>query len=206
MRTKTIILGAIAALAFATLSANAGNRATHQAQGSLVSLVAATTTMDRADREAAATATRNATHAEATGAVQKPVAAAKPAPKVAVSAACQDAINNLKALRQADAAEDAAEKAAATQPPSAAAIEVDKAEDAAETQQWRTALLAARSACLPHRSAACQAAIAALQALKANGREDWHQWSDLRNVSLQGQLASLRTAVGSVATACGDRD
>ena len=42
MRIKSIILGAIAALALVTLSANAGNRATPLAQGSLVSVVAAT--------------------------------------------------------------------------------------------------------------------------------------------------------------------
>src|ERR1700682_6553597 len=106
--TKTIILGAITVLALATLSANAGNRATHYVQGSLVSLVAASTTVARADREAATTAASAATHVEATEAVVRPVVATKPAPKLAVSAACQDAINNLKALRQADAVEDAA--------------------------------------------------------------------------------------------------
>jgi len=89
VRTKTIILGAIAALAFATLTANAGNRATTPAQGSLVSLVAATTTVAKADRDAATAARPAATHEEATEAVQKPVVAAKPAPKITVSAACQ---------------------------------------------------------------------------------------------------------------------
>jgi hypothetical protein len=138
--------------------------------------------------------------------------AAKPAPKIAVSAACQDAINNLKALRQADVAEDAAEKAAATQPPTASQIEADKAEDAADKLQWKTALLAARTACLPQTSAACQAAIASLQALKGNGVDDWRQlvdhrqWADLRNVNWQAQFAGLRTAVAAVATACGERD
>jgi hypothetical protein len=207
VRTKTIILGAIAALALVTVSANAGNRATHQAQGTLLSLVAATTAVTKADREVMATAAPAASHAAAIEAVQKPIAAVKPAaPRVAVTAACQDAINTLKALRQAESSEDAAERAAATKPPSATAIEADKAEDAAEKQQWRAALLAARTACLPQPGVACQAAITALQALKANGVEDWRQWSDLRNINWQGQLASVRTAVGSVATACGDRD
>ena len=212
MRIKTIILGAIAVLALATLSANAGNRATHQVHGSLVSLVAASTAVARADRDAASAAKPTATHEEAIEAGQKPVVAAKPAPKITVSAACQDAINNLKALRQADAVEDAAERAAAKQPPSASAIEADKAEDAADKQQWRTALLAARTACLPQPTAACQAAIAALQALKANGVEDLrnlgdpHQVSDLRNVNWPAQLAGLRSAVAVVATACGERD
>ncbi len=210
MRTKTIILGAIAALALVTLSANAGNRATPQAQGTLVSLVAATTTVARADRDATATAAATAIHAEAVEAVTKPVVAARPVPKVTVSAACQDAINTLKALHQADVAEDTAERAAAGQPPSASAIAADKTEDAAELQKWQTALLAARAACLPQPNAACQAAIAALQALRANGADDWRQWieqwQDLRTVNWTAQLASLRTAVSAVATACGERD
>jgi len=142
--------------------------------------------------------------------VQKPVVAARPAPKVVVSAACQDAINKLKALHQADVAEDTAERAAAGLPPSASAIAADKAEDAAEAQPWQSALLAARTACLPQPSAACQAAIAALQALKANDADDWRQWiaqwQDLRTVNWTAQLASLRTAVSAVATACGERD
>ena len=204
MRTKTIILGAIAALALATLTANAGNRATHQVQGSLVSLVAAATTVTKTDRDVASAAAKGATNEESTEAVQKPVVAAKPAPKITVSTDCQNAINALKALRQADATEDATERATAKQPPSASALEADKAEDAADKQQWRTALLAARSACVPQPSAACQAAIAAVQALKDNG--DRGEWTDLRNVNWPADLASLRTAIGVVATACGERD
>jgi hypothetical protein len=88
VRTKTIILGAIAVLALATLSANAGNRATPHVQGSLVSLVAASTSVAKADRDAATTAASAATHAEATEAAVKTVVAAKPAPKVAVPGAC----------------------------------------------------------------------------------------------------------------------
>src|SRR5207302_712183 len=102
VRIKTVILGAIAVPALVSISANAGNQVTHQAQGSLVSLVAATTSVARANREATATAAataaaRTATHEEATEAVQKAVVVAKPAPKIAVSAACQDAINTLTA-------------------------------------------------------------------------------------------------------------
>lgn len=205
MRTKTIILGAIAALALATLTANAGNRATHQVQGSLVSLVAAATTLTKTDRDVASAA-KSTAQEETTEAVQKPVVAAKPAPKITLSTDCQNAINNLKALRQADATEDAAERAAAKPPPSASALEADKAEDAADKQQWRAALLAARTACVPQPSAACQAAIAALQVLKGNGIDDVGELSDLRNVNWPTQLAGLRTAVGTVATACGDRD
>jgi hypothetical protein len=204
VRTKTIIFGAIAALALATLTTNAA--ATKRVQGSLVSLVAATTTVAKADRDAASAAAPTATHEESTETPQKPVVAAKPVPRITVSTACQDAINNLKARHQADVTEDAAERAAAQQPPSASALEADRAEDAAERQQWRTALMAARTACLPQPSAACQAAIAALQALKDSGVEDLREWTDLRNVNWPAQLASLRTAVAAVATACGDRD
>jgi hypothetical protein len=205
VRTKTIILGAIAALALATLTANAGNRATHQVQqGSLVSLVAAATTVTKTDRDVASAAEKAATREPSTESVSKPVVAARPAPKITVSTACQDAINNLKALRQADATEDAAERAAAQQP--ATAVEADKTEDAADKQQWRAALLAARTACVPQPSATCQAAIAALQALKGNGSDDVRELSDLRNVNWPTQLAGLRTAVGTVAAACGERD
>jgi hypothetical protein len=153
-----------------------------------------------------------ATHQEATETLQKPVVAAKPAPKLTVPAVCQDAINNLKAMHQAEVTEDVRERAALQQPLSASAIEADKAEDAIENQKWQTALLAARTACLPQPSAACQAAIAALQALKTNGAEDWrqliaeHQFSDLRNIDWTAQLASLRSAVSAVAMACGQRD
>jgi hypothetical protein len=201
VRTKTIILGAIAALALATLTANAGTRATHQVQGSLVSLVAAVTSVTKTDRDVASAAAKGAQE-ESTEAVEKPVVAAKPAPLITVSTDCQNAINNLKALRQADATEDATERAAG--PPSASAREADKAEDAADKQQWRTALLAARTACVPQPSAACQAAIAALKALKGNGAEG--ELTDLRNVNWPAQLAGLRTAIGVVASACGERD
>ena len=203
MRTKTIILGAIAALALATLTANAGNRATRQEPGSLVSLVAAATTLTKTDRDVATAAAKTAALKGSTEAVRKPVVAGL-APKITVSTDCQNAINSLKTLRQADAAEDPAERAAAPQP--ASGVEADKAADDAENLQWRTALLAARSACLPQPSAACQAAIAAIQALKGNGTEDLGERADLRNVNWTADLASLRTAVGVVATACGERD
>ena len=203
MRTKTIILGAIAALALATLTANAGNRATHQVQGSLVSLVAATTTVTKTDADVAAA--KSAILKESTEAARQPVVAARPAPKITVSTDCQNAINALKALRQADAAEDTTERAGA-QPPSASALDADKAEDATEKQQWRTALLAARGACVPQPNAACQAAVAALQAFKGSGAEDLRKSTDLHNVDWSTQLAGLRTAVGVVASACGERD
>lgn len=206
MRTKTIILGAIAALALATLTANAGNRGTHQVPGSLVSLVAAATTVAKTDSDVASAAAKGATNEESTEAVQKPAVAAKPAPKITVSTGCQNAINALKALRQADATEDATERATAKPPPSASVLEADKVEDAADKQQWRAALLAARTACVPQPSAACQAAIAAVQALKGNGTGDSGESTDLREISWPADLASLRTAIGVVATACAERD
>ena len=51
MRTKTIILGAIAALALATLSVNAGNAPQRSAQGSAMSLVVGTAAIAKADRD-----------------------------------------------------------------------------------------------------------------------------------------------------------
>jgi hypothetical protein len=205
VRTKTIILGAIAALTLATLTANAGNRATHHVQGNLVSLLAATTTVTKIDADVASAAAKRAILKESTEAARQPVVAARPAPKITVSTDCQNAINALKALRQADAAEDTTERAGA-QPPSASALDADKAEDATEKQQWRTALLAARGACVPQPNAACQAAIAALQAFKGSGAEDLRKSTDLHNVDWSTQLAGLRTAVGVVASACGERD
>jgi len=175
VRTKTIILGAIAALGLATLSVNAGNAPHRSAPGSAMSLVAGTSAIAKADRDevsaARTTSTVKTTASSATTeAAEKPeveVEDEAEAPKGPVSPACQTAIDNLKALRQADVAEDAAEKA---QPPSA---DADKAEDMAERQHLRDAVIAMRTACLPQPSAACQAAIANLKALRqADAAED----------------------------------
>src|ERR1700694_5428898 len=105
---KGIVLGAIAALAMATLTAtaSAGTTSAHRVSGSLVSLVAATTTVTKAaNREAEAAAGRStATEKKATEAPENPfVAAIKSVPPSGqVSAACQQAIDALKAMRQAD--------------------------------------------------------------------------------------------------------
>jgi hypothetical protein len=206
VRTKTIMLGAIAALALATLSANAGNPATSRAQGSVVSLVAATAAVARADREAALAGAQSATHEEA---VQKPVVATKPAAlKVAVSADCQTAINNLKALRQADVAEDASEKAN----PSA----TDPAEDKTEAGNLRNALTAVRTACLPQPSAACQTALASLKALRdADVTEDASEKAGQTSVAPESAAAKAediaetqgrQNAEMAVRTACGERE
>jgi hypothetical protein len=208
VRIKAIVSGAVAVLAMATLTANAGTTATHHVSGSLVSLVAATTTVTKAaDREAVTVATRSTESEKTAEAAEKPVVAVKPvAPRaLQTSAACQQAIATLKAMHAADVAEDAAERTAATQQPiSAAALVADRAEDLAEAQKWTQALTVTRTACLPQPSAACQAAIANLQALRpASLPEDWRDMVKLPN---QIDLAALRAAFTAVATACGHRD
>jgi hypothetical protein len=64
--------------------------------------------------------------------------------------------------------------------------------------------MAARTACLPQPSAACQAALSNLQALRpANLPEDWR---DMVKLPTQIDMAALRAAFTAVATACGHRD
>ena len=203
MRIKAIVLGAIAALALATLTASAGTTSTHRVSGSLVSLVAATTTVTKAaDREAAAAAARSMASEKTTEPSEKPVVAVKPvAARAPVSVACQQAIDALKALRQADVAEDKAEKA---QPASAAAKDADRAEDLADAQQWKQALMAVRTACKPQPTAACQAALASLKALLPANRPEG--WRDLIKSPSQLDLAGWRAAFAAVKSACGNRD
>ena len=193
MRTKAIISGAIAAIGLATLTANAGTNTPTSSRASVVSLVAGVRTIAKVDRDEVALGTRSAmTVAASATPAARPVAAVRPAaPRLALSAGCQAAINTLKALHQADVAEDAAERAA-QQPVSVAALQADRAEDLAEAQQWRTALAAARPACLPTPSAACQATISNLQILLQASRTT--------------DLAGLKAAFGAVATACAHRD
>jgi hypothetical protein len=108
VRIKAIMVGAIAALALVTLTANADTTANSRVSGSLVSLVTATTTITKtADRNVVTVATRSA-ESEKSEPVVKPVVAVKPmAPRqVQPSAACQQAIEALKAMQQADMAED----------------------------------------------------------------------------------------------------
>jgi len=194
-----ITLGALGALALTMLSANAG-LTTPRLQGRVASLVAAAAAAAREDRDATVVVGASATTPkENPAAALEPVVAVKPAVTkvIGVPPACQQAINTLKALHQAELAERAAQSL------TPAAILADRAEDLAEAQQWRNALAAARTACLPQPSATCQAAIAALQAqVQANRTE----WTDLRNLNWAAALTSLRTAVAALATACGDRD
>ena len=203
MRIKAIVLGAIAALALATLTAYAGTTSTHRVSGSLVSLVAATTTVTKAaDREAVAAAARTTASEKTTEPSQKPVVAVKPlAQHAPVSAACQQAIDVLKALRQADVAEDKAEKA---QPPSSAAGDADRTEDLADAQQWKQALMGVRSACTLQPTAACQAALASLQALLPANRPEG--WRGLIKSPNQFDTAGLGAAFAAVKAACGHRD
>src|SRR5258708_1265750 len=193
VRNKAIMVGAIAALALASLTANATS-APPRVSGSLVSLVEATTTVSRAaDREALTVATRSIEGEKAAEAA-KPVVAVKPvAPRaLQTTAACQQAIDTLKAMHQADVTEDTIERAA-QQPLSAATIAADRAEDLAEAQRWQPALVAARTACLPHHAAACQAAITSLQTLLPANRPE--EWSDLVQLPSPMALPLTRPAL-----------
>ena len=215
MRTKTIILGAIAALALATLSVNAGNAPQRSVLGSTASLVAGTAAIVKADRDEA-NAVKRATPSTTTKieTAEKPEAedeAEDEAPKAPRSPACQAAIDHLKALRQADIAEDAAEKA------NPGTADADKAEDMAEAQHLRDARLAVRTACLPQPSAACQAAIDHLKALrqadiaedaaeKANQQPPTASSIAADKAEDMAELQAFWNALKAVRAACGDRD
>lgn len=218
MRTKTIILGAVAALALATLSANAGNAPHRSAQGSAMSLVAGTAAIAKADRAEVSAAVRTTTAVKTTAvktttapAAQAEVEDEAEAPKGPVSPACQTAMDNLKALRQADATEDASEKA---NPTTTAA---DQAEDKTEADNLRNARTAVRTACLPQPSAACQTALASLKALRdADVAEDASEKAGQTSVAPESAAAKAediaeaqvrRAAEAAVHTACGgERD
>ena len=205
MRIKTIIVGGIAALALA-LTANVGITATPRVSGSLVSLVAATTTVtETADRDLVAVATRSTDRGRTAEPPEKPVVALKPVATRALqlTAACQQAIDRLETMLRADVAEDAAERAA-QQPPSAASIAADRAEDLAEVQRWKQALMAARTACQPQPTSACLAALISLQALLPSDRPE--EWSALIQLPSQIDLTGLRAAFTAVAVACGHLD
>jgi hypothetical protein len=171
-----------------------------------VSLVAATMIVTKAaDREAVTVATRRTESEKTAEPAAIPLVAVKPvAPRaLQTTAACQQAIDTLKAMHQADVTEDTIERAA-QQPLSAATIAADRAEDLAEAQRWQPALVAARTACLPQPAAACQAAITSLQTLLPANRPE--EWSDLVKLPSQLDLAVLRAAFTGVATACAQRD
>jgi len=209
VRRKVIISGAIAALALAALTANAGMLATHRVQGSVVSMVVATAAVAKADRDDVAVATHSPRPEPSAEPTAKPAVAVKPAtPRaIQITPGCQLAINRLKAMHQADVTEDAAERASRTQPLSTSALLADRIEDAAEAQAWRNAISAARTACVPPPGTACQAAITSLQTLlQANRTDDLGEWAELRTINWPAELTTLRTAFAAVATACADRD
>jgi hypothetical protein len=209
VRRIALIVGAIAALAVAALTLNTANAAPRGAQGSIISLVGATRTIATADREEVARAAQADTVPRtASDPDKKPDVEAKPAaPKVALTAGCQQAINNLKTLHRADVAEDASERTAP--PQTSAAALADRAEDAAEAQKWVSELMAARTACLPQPTTTCQAEIASLQTELLTTRTE-----ELAEISAFSRdqsdwLAdwmSVRTAFSAVATACASRE
>ena len=205
MRKKLIITGAIAALGVATLTANAQSNG-HTTNASLASLIAGRTFVTPSDRDDVVVAVHATSVASKplSEAAEKPAETSKPAAaRVTISQACQDAINRLKALHQADVAEDTAEP---TGDRSAAALAADRAEDAAEVQHWLTALQAARSACLPQRTAACQAAISNLQTVIQSWRsEALREIQSRLFTNWTTAFANVRTAFSAVAAACGVR-
>jgi hypothetical protein len=219
VRTKTIILGAFAALALATVSVNAGNAPHRSLQGSAMSLVAGTAAIVKAERDEANAAVRTTsavtktstttTPSTSTAATQKSEVedeAEDDAPKGPVSPACQAAIDNLKALRQADTAEDTAEKA------TPGTADADKAEDTTEAGNLKAARLAERTACLPQPSAACQTALDNLKTLRQpDVAEDTAEkanpgTTDADKAEDKTEAAALFDALKAVRAACGERD
>jgi hypothetical protein len=208
VRRIALIAGAIAALAVAALTLNTANAAPRGVQGSLVSLVAATRTMATADREQVALAVRASPVPKTTEPVEKPDVEVKPAaPKVAITAGCQQAIDHLKSLHQGDVAEDATERTG--QPQTAATALADRAEDTTETQKWVAGLMAARAACVSQPAAACQAEIVSLQSvLQTTRTEELGEISSFSSDKSEwlADWMRVRTAFSAVATACANRE
>jgi len=210
VRRIALIMGAIAALVLAGLSLNTANAAPRtvqgSVQGSVVSLVAATRTIATEEREQVALAARATAAAKtASEPAEKTEAAAKPAaPKIVLTAGCQQAINNLKSLRQADVSEDTLERAGAPE-----TAETDQAKDAAELQSWRTALTAARAACLPQPASACALEIHSLQDIvETTGTEELAEVQvSTRDKSDQvADWIKIRAAFAGIPFACANHD
>src|SRR5205807_9908855 len=170
VRSKLIITGAIGVLAVATLTVNAQNASSKTTTGSVGTLLAASAQVVKADREEVAIDTRVTASAAANAQSVRPAAAesektevaARPAvPRSAIPAGCQTAIAALKSLHDADVAEDASERTVAA-PQAATVLAAERSEDVKEAQNWTTALLAARGACLSQAATACQTAVAGL--------------------------------------------
>lgn len=206
MRRKAIIVGAIGVLGAAALSVSAQNsgQGTTASLGSLVAARAQVVTAEREVTVAVPAALTAATTKPETEATEKPDVDTKPAaPRISLSATCQAAIANLKAMHQADVAEDAKERSSASEPESAAALATDRSEDATEAQSWKNALLAARTACVPKPTTACASAISAVQAqLQALHTEELGELHAITESDWLGDLTSVRTAFSAVAAAC----
>ena len=211
MRGKAIIIGAMGVVALATLTVNAQNSTTRTAPGRVTTLLAATTQLARerdrvsiavkATSEPAATTDPTARPAQKTEAETKPVA-----PKVAITADCQAAITHLKDMHKAEVTEDAAERAATTGESTATAA-ADQTEDATEAQQWKAALTAARTACVPQLSTSCRSALSGLtstlMALHTDELGESHAGTELDKTA---DFGAVRTAFSAIQTACADHD
>lgn len=216
MRTKAIITGALAVLATAALTNNATNVAPRSVRANAVNLVVATAAIAKADRDELRVGTRSP--AAQTGdepsrtpeAAEKPDVAKPATAIIALTASCQQSINALNALQQADVTEDVAERPGPAT--TAAILWADRTEDMAEVQKWLNASVAARAACLPL-PVGCEAAIASLQTVLLTMRTE--ELSELR-VAIPTQddwvadwsadWFSMRTAFSALATACGNRE
>jgi len=211
VRGKAIIIGAMGVVAAATLTANAQNAASRPTAGSLATLVAATKHV-ATERDEIALAVRATT---------SPAAATKPAAKpeekseaetkdverkITITAECQAAITHLKDLHKADVAEDAQERSSA-QAELAAALVADRAEDAAEAEKWKTASLAARTACVPQVPTACKTALTNLQTeLQTLHTEGIGDFRSRPPADWMTDFGGVKTAFSAVQTACPERD
>ncbi len=215
VRNKLIITGAVGIMAAATLTVNAQNAAGRAIQGrptSAVALLARTVSADRDDEHLAVLPTASTTNDASTGkpttevatsheAETTPSAATSPA---AVTTGCTTAIANLKALHQADVAEDAKERATAPAEGrrDAAASTGDRTEDFAETQQWLAEVRAVHGACLPATAPSnCQTAISGLQPVLAALRAQELAEAGTEN-DVATDFSAIRGAFSAVAMAC----
>lgn len=204
MRRIALITGAMTALVLAALTLNTANAAPRGAQGSVVSLVAATRAIATQDRDKVVLAARARTPRKASEPAEKPDVATTPAtPRVAITAGCQQAISHLKVLYLADLSEDASERTGPLE--TAAAFLADRAEDATEAQNWLAALMAARAACVAQPTAACASGIASLQLVLQTTRAE--ELAELQTAAWDqpdwlAEWMSVRTAFSALATAC----
>jgi hypothetical protein len=211
VRGKAIIIGAMGVVALATLTVNAQNSTSRTAtKGSVTTLLAATTRL-ASEREEVSLVVRATALAAQAPATSKPsekteVETKAVEPKLTITTGCQAAITNLKAMHTADVAEDSTERASA-QPESATATAADQAEDATEAGKWKTALTAARTACVPQPTTACRAAITGLETtLTALHTEELGELQASTRIDWTADFSGVRTAFSAVQTACPERE